>query len=361
MPSAFDRSDLAPPRDPGALRSYALALLVHALLIAALTWGVNWKTSEDTSSYDAELWAAVPQQANARVVEAPPPVPVPPTPTPPVPEAVPLPAPPAPPPPPAPPVKAPEVRPEPVQPKVDIALEEEKKRKKLEREREKELALATEKALEKKQAEAVALANKKALEKKQAEAVALANKKALEKKQAEALAKKEKEKQLKLKEDAEEATQLAQDNAKKLEAQKVAKQQQQEAAKKVAAAELEKQRQSNLKRMLTGMPGDGNPNATSRASAGGKGSSRTYGAIVRAAIKPNVVFTDELQGNPTAKIEVRLTSDGTIISQRLTQSSGDKAWDDAAMNAITRTRVMPRDIDGTIPDTILILEMRPRG
>ena len=74
-----------------------------------------------------------------------------------------------------------------------------------------------------------------------------------------------------------------------------------------------------------------------------------------------MVFTDELQGNPTAKIEVRLTSDGTIISQRLTQSSGDKAWDDAAMNAITRTRVMPRDIDGTIPDTILILEMRPRG
>ena len=359
MPSASDRSDLAPPRDPGALRSYALALLVHALLIAALTWGVNWKTSEDTSSYDAELWAAVPQQANARVVEAPP-APVPPAPTPPVPEAVPLPAPPAPPPPPAPPVKAPEVKPEPVQPKVDIALEEEKKRKKLERDRENELALAKEKALEKKQAEAVTLANKKVLEKKQAEAAALANKKALEKKQAEALAKKEKEKQLKLKEDAEDATQLAQDNAKKLEAQKVAKQQQ-EAAKKVAAAELEKQRQSNLKRMLTGMPGDGNPDATSRASAGGKGSSRTYGAIVRAAIKPNVVFTDELQGNPTAKIEVRLTSDGTIISQRLIQSSGEKAWDEAAMNAITRTRVIPRDIDGTIPDTILILEMRPRG
>ena len=342
MPSAFDRSDLVPPRDAGALRSLGLALLVHALLIAALTWGVSWKKTEDSSSYDAELWAAVPQQATPRVVEAPP-APVPPTP--PVPDAVPLPSPPAPPAPPPPPARTPEAKPEPVEPKVDIALEEEKKRKKLEQERDKELA--QEKA--------------KALEKKQAEALALANKKALDKKQAELQAKKEKEKEQKeeqLKEDK--AAKLAQDNAKKLEAQKLAKQQQ-EAARKVAEAEVEKQRQANLKRMLTGMPGDGNSNASSRATAGGSGSSRTYGAIVRAAIKPNVVFTDELQGNPTAKIEVRLTSDGTIISQRLIQSSGEKAWDEAAMNAITRTRVIPRDVDGRIPDTTLILEMKPRG
>ncbi len=321
MPSASDRSDLAPPRDAGNLRAFGLALLVHALLIAALTWGVNWKKTEDSSSYDAELWAAVPQQATPRMAETPP-LPVPPTPTPPVPDAVPVRTPPAPP---VPQVKVPEAKPEPVEPKVDIALEEEKKRQKIERERQKELAAAAQKALEKKQAEA--------------------------------LAKKEKDKQLKLKED--EANRLALDNAKKLEAQKAAKQQQ-DADKKVADAALEKQRQANLKRMLTGLPGDGNPNASSRASAGGRGSSRTYGAIVRAAIKPNVVFMDELQGNPTAKIEVRLMSDGTIISQRLTQSSGEKAWDDAAMNAITRTRVMPRDVDGRIPDTTLILEMKPR-
>lgn len=342
MPSAFDRSDLVPPRDAGTLRSFGLALLVHALLIAALTWGVSWKKTEDSSSYDAELWAAVPQQATPRAVAvAPTPVP----PTPPVPDAVALPPPPAPPaPPPPPPARTPEARPEPVEAKVDIALEEEKKRKKMEQERDKELIQAKAKALEKKQAEALALANKKALDKKQAEA----------------LAKKEKEKEIQeqLKEDN--AAKLAQDNAKKLEAQKVAKQQQ-EAASKVAEAAVENQRQANLKRMLTGMPGDGNPSSSSRASAGGSGSSRTYGAIVRAAIKPNVVFTDELQGNPTAKIEVRLTSDGTIISQRLIQSSGEKAWDEAAMNAITRTRVMPRDVDGRIPDTTLILEMKPRG
>ncbi|MBC7548267.1 MAG: TonB C-terminal domain-containing protein, partial [Polaromonas sp.] len=96
-------------------------------------------------------------------------------------------------------------------------------------------------------------------------------------------------------------------------------------------------------------------------AAQGSGASSTYGAIVKAAIKPNVVFTEEVTGNPMAKIEVRLTLDGTIISQRLVASSGNKSWDDAAMNGVTRTGVMPRDVDGRIPDSTLILEMRPRN
>ena len=32
----------------------------------------------------------------------------------------------------------------------------------------------------------------------------------------------------------------------------------------------------------------------------------------------------------------------------------------SAVNAIIRTRVMPKDVDGTLPDTILILEFKPR-
>ncbi len=49
---------------------------------------------------------------------------------------------------------------------------------------------------------------------------------------------------------------------------------------------------------------------------------------------------------------MRVTLDGTVISQRLLQSSGNKAWDEAAINAIIRTRVMPKDVDGKMPDTI---------
>jgi len=76
---------------------------------------------------------------------------------------------------------------------------------------------------------------------------------------------------------------------------------------------------------------------------------------------PNIVFTQEIQGNPTSKVEVRVTLDGAIISTRMIQSSGNKAWDDAAINAIIRTRVMPKDVDGKIPDTTLILEIKPRN
>ena len=86
-----DRDQFAPPRPPARLRAIVLAVLAHAILIGALTWGVNWKTSADMPAVEAELWSAVPQQAAPRAVEppAPPPEPVPappkPTPAPPPP------------------------------------------------------------------------------------------------------------------------------------------------------------------------------------------------------------------------------------------------------------------------------------
>ena len=79
MRSTADHLDLAPPpqgRWGGALGK---AIGVHALLILALTWGVNWKNTADQPAVEAELWAAVPTQAAARAVEppAPPPPPAP--------------------------------------------------------------------------------------------------------------------------------------------------------------------------------------------------------------------------------------------------------------------------------------------
>jgi colicin import membrane protein len=100
--------------------------------------------------------------------------------------------------------------------------------------------------------------------------------------------------------------------------------------------------------------------SSNRASVGGKGSSTTYSAIARAAVIPNVVFTEAFDGNPLAKVEVRLQSDGTIISSRVVQTSGNDNWDKAVLNAVIRTRVMPKDVDGKLPDTILILEFKPR-
>lgn len=53
------------------------ALLCHGLLVWALAFGVNWRTSDEGAVAEAELWAAVPQVAAPRAVEPPPPPPEP--------------------------------------------------------------------------------------------------------------------------------------------------------------------------------------------------------------------------------------------------------------------------------------------
>ena len=292
MPSALDRIDIAPPPDAGAIRSLGLALLIHAALIAALTWGVNWKRTDTAATFGAELWANAPQ--DAAPLQTPPPV------------AVPL---------PAPVVKQPVLQ-TPVEktPNIDIALEQEKKRK-----QRKEQQLVQEKQDREKVKTLQAQADKTKL----------------------------------LKAEQDKAEQLAKAERAKAEAQK-AKQSQQVAVT---------QREDNMKRLndlMAKTGGSPQGESTSRATAGGKGSSRTYSAIANAAIKPNVVFTEDFEGNPLAKVEVRLQSDGTIISSRVVQPSGNKNWDNAVLNAVIRTRVMPKDVDGTLPDTILILEFKPR-
>lgn len=302
MPSAADRLDLAPQPDPGALRSFGLALLVHALLIGALTWGINWKHSDPDLSFEAELWSSVPQEAAPKLIEPPP-----------------APPPPPPPPPPEPVLKAP---PPPPAPDVDIALEREKKRK-----------------LE--------------LKKKEAE---LAKAKAEQEKLKELQAKKEKEQKLK-----EDLAKRKAEEAKKLEAKKAddKKQDAKDAEKKkLADAAAEKLRQDNIKRAL-GLAG-----ATGGADAKGtalkaSGPSASYGGKVRARVKPNIIFTEDIAGNPTAEVEVRTSPDGTILGQRLIKSSGNKAWDEAVIKAIIRTETMPKDVDGRVP-TPMILEFRPK-
>ena len=59
-----ERNSFQPPKPGGKGRSFALALLAHALLLAALTWGIGWKTKSDNSiSVTAELWSALPREA----------------------------------------------------------------------------------------------------------------------------------------------------------------------------------------------------------------------------------------------------------------------------------------------------------
>lgn len=288
MQAAPDRLEFAPPPTPGLLRALGLAVLAHAALLAALTWGVHWKREAVTLTAEAELWSAVPQQAAPRLIEAPP------EPAPARPAAA-APA-------PAPPQLA----------SADIALARAKQRLKQQQELEKQ-RLEQERLNQLKQ-------EKLLLEKKR-----LQDKKATEEKRKSEQDRKQKE------------TRQTQQEAKQQEAR----------------------RQENIRRM-TGLAGAAGAPGASGTALQSSGPSASYAGRIRARIKPNIVFTDEeVAGNPTAEVEVRTSPNGSIISRKLLKPSGVKSWDDAVLKAIDKTEVLPRDVDGRVPGT-LIISFKPR-
>jgi colicin import membrane protein len=153
---------------------------------------------------------------------------------------------------------------------------------------------------------------------------------------------------------------LANANAKreKLEKEKQAEQARQAATARKSTAldpkQLEALHQDQIQRSL-GMAGsDGSAKATGIAQKS-YGPSAGYAGRSRARIKPNIVFTEDVLGNPTAEVEVRTSSDGTIIGRKLVKSSGHQAWDDAVIKAIDKTEVLPRDTDGKIVSPLTIV------
>ena len=292
--------DLLLPQPPGGMvRGALLALLAHALLVVALTTAVNWRaTTPDAIS--AELWAAVPQVAAPRAVEPPPR----PSPPPVTPKPEPAPAPRAAPPPP----KA-----EPAPPDPQIALAREKaEREKIERERAERAKVERERL------------EREKVEKDRAE-------------------REQKERAVK-----ERARQEAE----------ARKREQLERERKAEEQRLAELREKNLERLRGQMNASGSPTSSGTA-AQDAGPSRSYAGRLVAAIKPNIVFTDSISGNPAAEVEVRAAPGGSIIARRLVRSSGHKDWDEAVLRAIDRTASLPRDVDGRVPSTIL-LTFRPQ-
>lgn len=279
MTIATHRLEFAPPPPPGFLRAFGLAILAHALLVAALTWGVNWRREGAVMTAEAELWSQVPVQAAPRLVE---------TPTPPPPPTV---------------NKA--LEPAPVVSDPDIVTEREKRRL----------------AAEKKQVEEKSRLDKLASEKKLVD---------------------EKKKELK-----------KQEELKLAEAEK-----RKETQAKLEEQKQETQRQENIKRMA-GLAGATGAGAASGSAQQASGPSPSYGGRIRARVKPNIVFTEDIAGNPTAEVEVRTSPDGTIVSRKLLKSSGVPAWDESVLKAIDKTETLPRDVDGRVPPS-LVISFRPK-
>ena len=295
-----------PPKPGGTGRSVALALLAHGLLLLALTWGIRWNSEPNNLSVSAELWSALPQEAAPPLQEPEPQAP-PPTPALPPPEPVPVKAEPKPTPP-APPKAA-------VQPDradADIALQKEK-----------------------------AVREKKEREDK-----------LLKDKELKAKAEKLKAEKLKEQQEREDKEREKKKLAEKAKAEEKAKQQAE------ADKRSEAQRQENIRRMqgMAGATGSEDAKGTALKSSG---PSASYAGRIRARIKPNITFNDDVDGNPKAEVEVRVAPDGTILSRKLTQASGNKAWDDAVLKAIDKTETLPRDTDGRVP-SVMVISFRPK-
>ncbi|MBP6007695.1 MAG: cell envelope integrity protein TolA [Rhodoferax sp.] len=190
----------------------------------------------------------------------------------------------------------------------------------------------------------------------QAEIALEREKRRIEKQKQLELDQREKAKQAKLKEDKLKADKLKADQAKQAEAAK-----QLALEKKKAALEekqLQAQRDKNLARIAGLANATGSPSATGTATVA-TGPSASYGGRIRARIKPNIVFTEEVVGNPNATVEVRTAPDGTIVGRKLLKSSGDKGWDEAVLKAIDKTEVLPRDTDGRVPP-LLEISFKPK-
>src|SRR5690606_38568336 len=110
------------------------------------------------------------------------------------------------------------------------------------------------------------------------------------------------------------------------------KRKKEEAAQDAKAAEA--RRTENLRRMqaMAGNGADSSKGSAERGSSPNQGQgngsatggpSAGYGAKVAAKVKPNIVYPDDVVGNPRAEVAVRTAPDGTIVSVRVTQSSGN--------------------------------------
>lgn len=325
------RFEFAPPPPPGMLRAFSLAIAAHVLLLAFLAMGVQWKNQPTPVTVEAELWSSVPHEA-----AAPPPEPEP--------EPAPEPAPVQPRP--APPKPVPVVQPPvPVEPTPDPAIAIAKEKARLKKEK---LALKERQDLEEQR-----LAQ---LEQEKRDKEALKNKKLQAEKEVRKKEAHEKEQLEKIAREKLEHDKLAQ---KKLKDEAAAKQAAKDAAKEAAQSKkLAELRQENMKR-LTGLAAGTGETGSRGTATQSSGPSAGYAGKIRARIKPNITYTESITGNPAAEVEVRTTSGGTIISRKLTQSSGIKSWDEAVLNAIDKTETLPADTDGKVPSQLLLV-FRPK-
>jgi colicin import membrane protein len=289
------------PPEPGRWRAFALAALVHCVLLGFLWVGVSWQSITPVA-VEAEIWSA-----DQRAAAPPPPPNVEPEPAKPVPEPVKTPPKPA-------------IAPEPPKEKMadpDIALEKIKERKLQEKEK-----LADEKAL-----------REAAQEKKKLAAA--------------------EEKKIQLEEDQRKRVQAEEEKKKLAEEQK--RKQEEAAAEQRSAA----RRADDLRRMSS-QAGSGT-NGDAEKSQGGRVDA-SFASQAGAKIKSNTIFPrmEEIAGNPAVEFKVELLPDGSLKGKpQLLKRSGNDAFDTAVERAIEKSAPFRPDVNGKIPPNF-VLQQKPK-
>ena len=299
-----------PPQydEPTNKTALALSAAVHAALIAALFFGVQWK-NEQPGGTPVDVYYGNP------AASLPPPPPAPEPEPAPVPEQKPL---------PKPEPKAVET------PKIDpqIAIKDKERREKEEKEK----------------------LEKERLEKEKAEKL---------KKQKQEEEQKQKEEEKKKREQKEKEARREDAIAKELE--RDLKQ-----AREHRSSETVRSLQSELDAELKGLRGSPNGSPTgnssgSKASAG-NASSRgkdAYIGKIRDKIRGNTVLPPGIQGNPEAVFKVTQLPSGEIIDIKLSKSSGNKALDEAIERAIKKSDPLPLPDQPNLFERVLELKYKP--
>jgi len=86
-----------------------------------------------------------------------------------------------------------------------------------------------------------------------------------------------------------------------------------------------------------------------RMASQGSAQGLTYADQIRQTFKSNMQFDW-----PATTVEIRMKSNGEIIEQRIVKSSGNPAFDEAVLKAISKTQKIPPDKDGRVPTTLII-------
>jgi colicin import membrane protein len=328
-PGKSDSFPPQPPRERGTTRAFTLALLMHVLLGLFLYHGIHWQNSTPAGA-EAELWTDIPQQQT--------------------------------PPPPAPPVRvAPPAPPVPDE-QADIALQQKKcnhrdpaARGSLLEQQERQRQLAEQEAQAKRQRE---LQQQAELAAQKAAADKLKKQQA-EKLRQQQLAEQQKQEQLKQQKE-EELKQQQLEAQKKAEAEKAAKAKalaQQQAKQK---QQLDQERRARLAQLqgLAGESSSGNGLAKggTGTGSGGTAASPGYADKVRRRVAPNVHWPPD--NSLETLIAVRCAPTGTLLSATIQHSSGNPAFDDAALRAVRESDPMPLDTNGQAPASFSI-KVRP--